>query len=109
MQPVAGASLVPRLAEGFPCNSAGQAHLLQQFSIAPVLAQAFHQRTRFQFGRAGVALLKRAFQPLECLVSFPAKGIDLGDLISTVVLMRGDEFFQGIVRILATAERMVSQ
>jgi hypothetical protein len=38
-------------------SSGGYAHLFQQFSIARVLAEAFHQWTGFQFGRAGVALL----------------------------------------------------
>jgi len=38
-------------------SSGGYAHLFQQFSIARVLAEAFHQWTGFQLGRAGVALL----------------------------------------------------
>ena len=86
---------------------AGASSSAVQHSAGP--GAGFSSADPFSVRARRVALLKRAFQPLECLVSFPAKGIDLGDLISTVVLMRGDVFFQGIVRLLATAERMVSQ
>src|SRR5580692_3542265 len=54
-----------------------ETHLFQQRLITRVLAEAFHQRTGFQFGSAGIALPNRALQPLECFIAFSAIGVNL--------------------------------
>src|SRR5580704_5065965 len=76
------------------CGSAREAYFFQLLVVARVVAEALHQRASFYFRGAGVALANGAFEPLEGRIRFAAVGVDFGDLIGTIVLVRGDQILQ---------------
>src|SRR5262249_57146865 len=48
-------------------------------------------------------------QPCKGFVGLPAKGIHLSDLIACASFILGDEFRQGSIRIVLTAQRVINQ
>jgi hypothetical protein len=86
-----------------------EVHLLQQFAVALVAAQAIHMRIDLQAAQARVTLFVGTVQPLKCFVRLAPIREYLSDLVSHVCLMVRDELRQSGVRIAGTTESVVSQ
>src|ERR1700721_1709189 len=86
----------------------GQPHFLQQFGATRVMKQAFHQRTGFHLGQAGVALSIGALEPSERVVGLSAKCVNLTNLKGGLILMSGDEFVKRVVGLCTTPKLLIS-
>src|SRR5258708_274335 len=99
----------PMWVDVLECFACRQAHFLEKSGGSWVVAEIFQQRIVFDRGQPAVSLFVGTFQPIERFVGLPAKRIHLSNLIGGTIVILRDKPGQGSIRILITAERVISQ